>query len=31
MDYKELLKKYHILLEEIDRLTKENSQLKAQL
>ncbi|MFZ0485277.1 MAG: DEAD/DEAH box helicase family protein [Desulfobacterales bacterium] len=31
MDYKELLKKYNILLEEINRLTKENSQLKAQL
>jgi len=30
MDYKELLEKYNILLEEIDRLTKENSQLKAQ-
>lgn len=31
MDYKELLEKYNILLEEIDRLTKENIQLKAQL
>ncbi len=31
MDYKELFEKYNILLEEINRLTKENSQLKAQL
>jgi len=31
MDYKELIEKYNILLEEINRLTKENSQLKAQL
>ena len=31
MDYKELLKKYNALLEQINRLTKENSLLKAQL
>ncbi|MBN1930531.1 MAG: DEAD/DEAH box helicase family protein [Desulfobacterales bacterium] len=31
MDYKELLEKYTILLEEVKRLTKENSRLKAQL
>ena len=31
MDYKELLEKYNILLEEVKRLTKENSLLKAQL
>ena len=31
MDYWELLEKYNILLEEINRLSKENSQLKVQL
>ncbi len=31
MDYKELLGKYTVLLEEIKRLTKENSRLRAQL
>ena len=31
MDYKELLEKYYILLEEVKRLTKENSSLKTQL
>ena len=31
MDYKELLEKYNILLEEINRLSIENCQLKAQL
>ncbi len=31
MDYKELLEKYNILLGEVNRLTEENSQLKAQL
>jgi hypothetical protein len=31
MDYKELLEKYNALLEQINRLTKENSLLKAQL
>lgn len=31
MDYKELLEKYTVLLEEVNRLTKENSRLKAQL
>ena len=30
-EYKKLLKKYNALLNEVDRLTKENSQLKAQL
>jgi len=31
MDYKELLGRYNVLLEQVDRLTKENIQLKAQL
>ncbi len=31
MDYKELLEKYNLLLGEVNRLTEENSQLKAQL
>ena len=31
MDYKELHEKYKILLDEVNRLTEENSQLKAQL
>jgi superfamily II DNA or RNA helicase len=31
MDYKELFKKYNVLVEEINRLSKENSQLKSQL
>ena len=31
MDYRELLRKYKILLNEVNRLTEENSQLKAQL
>ena len=31
MDYRELLEKYKILLNEVNRLTEENSQLKAQL
>jgi len=31
MDYRKLLEKYNALLEQIDRLTKENIQLKAQL
>lgn len=31
MDYKELLEKYNILSGEVDRLTKENNRLKAQL
>ncbi len=31
MDFKELLKKYNTLLEQVNRLTKENIQLKAQL
>jgi len=31
MDYRELLEKYNVLLEQVDRLTKENIQLKAQL
>ena len=31
MDYRELLEKYRILLDEVNRLTEENSQLKAQL
>jgi superfamily II DNA or RNA helicase len=31
MDYKELLKKYNILLEKVDCLTKENNQLKTQI
>ena len=31
MDYKELLEKYNVLVEEINRLSKENIQLKAQL
>ena len=31
MDYKELLEKYNILLSEVNRLTKENAQLKDQL
>ncbi|BBO85834.1 helicase [Desulfosarcina ovata subsp. sediminis] len=31
MEHKELLKKYTVLLEEVERLTKENSRLKAQL
>ena len=31
MDYTELLRKYTILLEEVKRLTKENSRLKARL
>jgi cell shape-determining protein MreC len=31
MDYKNILEKYNDLLEEVNRLTKENSLLKAQL
>ena len=31
MDYKELLEKCNLLLGEVNRLTEENSQLKAQL
>jgi len=31
MDYRKLLEKYNALLEQVDRLTKENIQLKAQL
>ena len=31
MDYRELLEKYNVLLEQADRLTKENIQLRAQL
>jgi hypothetical protein len=31
MDYKELLEKYNLLLGEVNRLTEENSQLKAQV
>ena len=31
MDYRELFEKYNVLLEQVDRLTKENIQLKAQL
>lgn len=31
MDYQKLLEKYNALLEQVDRLTKENTQLKAQL
>ncbi|MGD9368724.1 MAG: hypothetical protein PVH87_23685, partial [Desulfobacteraceae bacterium] len=31
MDYKELLEKYTVLLEEVERLRKENSRLRAQL
>ena len=31
MDYRELLEKYNALLEQVDRLTKENIQLRAQL
>jgi hypothetical protein len=31
MDYRELLEKYNALLEQVDRLTEENNQLKTQL
>lgn len=31
MDYRELLEKYNVLLEQVDRLIKENIQLRAQL
>ena len=31
MDYRKLLEKYNALLEQVDRLTKENIQLKAKL
>jgi len=31
MEYHDLLKKYHILLDEVDRLRKANSQLRAEL
>lgn len=31
MDYRKLLEKYNALLEQVDRLTRENIQLKAQL
>ena len=31
MDYRKLLEKYNALLEQADRLTKENIQLKAKL
>jgi hypothetical protein len=31
MDYRKLLEKYNILLEQVDRLTKENRRLKAEL
>ena len=31
MDYRKLLEKYNALLEQVDRLTKENIQLRAQL
>jgi superfamily II DNA or RNA helicase len=31
MDYRKLLEKYNILLEQVDRLTKENRRLKAKL
>ncbi len=31
MDYRDLLEKYNLLLGEVNRLTEENSQLKAQL